>query len=180
MSAKKEEIEQIEFLTEICHSLKPKNILEIGSGWGISASTFMSCLPHAHLTTIDPRENLPEFHERTVNYNDRITKILGRSGDNPKNPKYHSHNFRILEKFKNKFDLIYIDGSHNYEDVKYDLENSIKLINKNGIIALDDYFHAHNFDGTYGVSKAVAEVCKKENLVFHVYPHAHGMVKIYF
>ena len=43
--------------------------------------------------------------------------------------------------FKNKkeFDLIYIDGSHEYEDVKNDAEAAFKIIKNNGIIIFDDF-----------------------------------------
>lgn len=180
MELNKEELEQIEFLTNICSSLKPKTILEIGSGWGISASTMLSLLPEAHLTTIDPRDDLQAFHERTHKFKSRITQLTGRSGENPKNPKYHSEKSKILETFQNKFDFIYIDGSHDYADVKYDLEKSLGLIVSGGVIALDDYFHKQNFGGSYGVNQAVAEICKKYKLIFHVFPLAHGMVKIDF
>jgi predicted O-methyltransferase YrrM len=178
MELNKEEKEQVEFITDICKEFKPKKVLEIGSGWGISGSTMLSCLPEMHLTTIDPRDDLKEFEARTKIYKDRITKINGRSGENPLNPKYHSKNFKILEKLTDKFDFIYIDGSHDYKDVLYDLTQSLKLINNGGLIALDDYFHKDNFGGSYGVNKAVAEVCKLNNLVFKVYPNAHGMVRI--
>lgn len=178
MELNKEEKEQIEFITNICKELNPKKVLEIGSGWGISSSAMLSCLPDMHLTTIDPRDDLKEFDARTKAYKNRITKMNGRSGDNPLNPKYHSKNFKILEKLTDKFDFIYIDGSHDYKDVLYDLTQSLKLINTGGIIALDDYFHKDNFGGSYGVNKAVAEVCKLNNLVFKVYPNAHGMVRI--
>jgi predicted O-methyltransferase YrrM len=39
---------------------------------------------------------------------------------------------------KNKFDLIYIDGSHFSDDVKNDFNNSLKIANKDCIIILDD------------------------------------------
>ena len=40
---------------------------------------------------------------------------------------------------KSKFDLIYIDGNHLFEFVKKDIENSLKFINDDGLIVLDDY-----------------------------------------
>ena len=49
-------------LETICQGLEltsQDHIIEIGSGWGISASTMLSLLPEAHLTTIDPRDDLP-------------------------------------------------------------------------------------------------------------------------
>ena len=38
----------------------------------------------------------------------------------------------------NKFDLIFIDALHEYEQIKTDLLNSIKVLNENGFIALHD------------------------------------------
>ena len=39
-----------------------------------------------------------------------------------------------------KFDLIFIDGLHTYKQVKKDINNSINVLNKNGIILLHDCF----------------------------------------
>lgn len=38
-----------------------------------------------------------------------------------------------------KFDLIYLDADHSFEAVKRDINNSLKIINPNGIISGDDY-----------------------------------------
>ena len=43
--------------------------------------------------------------------------------------------------FKNnldKFDIIFIDGLHQYKQVKNDIINSLKFLNKNGVILLHD------------------------------------------
>lgn len=37
-----------------------------------------------------------------------------------------------------QWDLIYIDGSHDYEVVKSDFQNCSKMLSKNGLIVLDD------------------------------------------
>ena len=39
---------------------------------------------------------------------------------------------------KNKFDLIFIDGLHEYKQVKKDILNSLKCLNENGIILVHD------------------------------------------
>ena len=39
---------------------------------------------------------------------------------------------------QNKFDLIFIDGLHQYEQVKRDVYNSLKFLNDNGVILLHD------------------------------------------
>ena len=47
-----------------------------------------------------------------------------------------SDNF--FKKNNRKFDLIYIDGLHHYDQVKKDIENSIFFLNVNGIIVIHD------------------------------------------
>ena len=51
--------------------------------------------------------------------------------------KSNSENF--FNKNKKKFDMIYIDGSHHYNDVLKDLINSYKFLDKDGIIICDDF-----------------------------------------
>ena len=42
----------------------------------------------------------------------------------------------ILE--KKRFDLILIDGGHSYNIAKSDIENSLSLINNEGVIVIDN------------------------------------------
>ena len=55
-----------------------------------------------------------------------------------------SHNaFKIIESFKIEVDFCYIDGSHYYENFKFDLENYSKILDTSneykGIVCGDDY-----------------------------------------
>lgn len=59
-----------------------------------------------------------------------------------------------------KFDLIYIDGSNNYEDIYVDIKNSWNILNKNGLIFGDDFSH-NNFTG---IKNAVLFFCKLNKL----------------
>ena len=43
-----------------------------------------------------------------------------------------------FSKFKDKFDIIFIDGLHHYEQVKKDIFNSLEILNSNGIILMHD------------------------------------------
>ncbi len=45
---------------------------------------------------------------------------------------------QFFAKNKLQFDCIFIDGLHEYDQVKKDILNSIKILNKNGIIILHD------------------------------------------
>ena len=44
------------------------------------------------------------------------------------------------------FDLIYIDGDHEYKQVLKDCKNSWRILNKNGIMIFDDYFWEYYSD----------------------------------
>lgn len=64
---------------------------------------------------------------------------------------------QILYYYGLKFDIIYIDASHEYLNVKYDLELYWNLLEKNGTIFGDDY-------NISGVKRAVDEFVKENNL----------------
>jgi hypothetical protein len=64
---------------------------------------------------------------------------------------------QILRKIDmSKIDYVFLDGGHNYETVKNDLNNCIDVIMNNGTVLCDDY------DLTYapGVKKAIDEFVK--------------------
>ena len=44
----------------------------------------------------------------------------------------------FFEQNKSTFDLIFIDGLHVYEQVSKDIENSLKVLNENGVILIHD------------------------------------------
>ena len=43
-----------------------------------------------------------------------------------------------FNKFNDHHDLIFIDGLHNFDQVKKDIENSLKALNDNGVILVHD------------------------------------------
>jgi len=54
-------------------------------------------------------------------------------------------------------DLIFIDGNHDYDDVKQDIHNFFPLLSPSGLMFGDDY-------GWAGVKKAVDEFAAEHNL----------------
>lgn len=82
---------------------------------------------------------------------DKVFPLVGRSQDTL--PWLESH----------AFDLVFIDGDHSYEGVKYDLEQARRLVAEGGVIALHDYKREDQVpdykDGEYalGITQAVDE-----------------------
>lgn len=66
--------------------------------------------------------------------------------------------------FKNNFktfNLIYIDGSHHYEDVKHDLNYAIKFIKTKGYIICDDFLWSFYNKKNDNAMKAILECYEK-------------------
>lgn len=123
------------------------NCMEIGSWQGYSAVFLLSYFENAKLTCIDTWEGADEhksgdsaerkilsnientFDANVSEYKGRLTKYKGTSY------QYFNDNFE-----KDKYDLIYIDGSHHSDDVIVDAVKSFQMLKVNGLMILDDYF----------------------------------------
>ena len=130
--------------------------IEIGSYAGESAEMFVNSGAFKQLYCIDPWE---------MNYDP--TDCTGDEGlllaeqefdkrfkDNPVVAKIKMHSSDAAELFEDgTIDFIYIDGNHQYDFVKRDLELYVPKIKPGGIIA------GHDYKGptTPGVTKAVDE-----------------------
>ena len=67
----------------------------------------------------------------------------------------------ILKKIDmTKIDYVFLDGGHDYQTIKNDLNNCIEVINNKGTILCDDY----NLSYAPGVKKAIDEFVKKNDL----------------
>lgn len=62
------------------------------------------------------------------------------------------------------YDLIYIDGAHDYEGVRKDAAVAVKKIKANGLLIFNDYImHDHITDTPYGVVPVVNDLCLNHN-----------------
>ena len=61
-------------------------------------------------------------------------------------------------------DFIFIDGGHDYKTVKNDLEQSFKIISKNGTILCDDW----NLSQALGVREAIKDFSKEKKINFEI------------
>ena len=124
------------------HSIK--NILEIGTFEGKTASILAELFPDSKITTIDLPDKDPNFvntYSRSKNY-----EIFIRDRNNLissfKNINFIQLNSLKLSLIKQinlpKQDLIWVDGSHGYPVVASDITNAIGLMHKNSILMCDD------------------------------------------
>lgn len=146
------------------------NILEIGSYEGASACYFADNLLNNNesmMVCVDPfcvedtttpvndstKELFLENIRKSKNYNKIVFKNM------------FSKEFYLEN--KDKFDFIYIDGSHLAEDIEIDFEESLKIIKKGGIIWMDDYGGGHGnyikncIDALYEKNKDKIEIIHK-------------------
>ncbi len=68
---------------------------------------------------------------------------------------------KVLKKIDmSKIDYVFLDGGHEYNTVKNDLENCIEVIKKGGTVLCDDY----NLGSAPGVKRAIDEFVLKNKL----------------
>jgi caffeoyl-CoA O-methyltransferase len=129
------DVKRMQVATSQCHFLhliikisNIKNVLEIGTFTGLSALSIALALPEdGKLTALDKNEKtntVAVSFFKKANQNHKIKTII--------KPALES-----LEKLKNeKFDMVFIDADKmNYKEY---YEKSIKLINKGGLIIIDN------------------------------------------
>ena len=131
---------------------KISSMLEIGFGRGYSTfcatKAFKDFGIDGKITTIDPNfdqnflKNLTSVFPKS--WFDCITFVQGTSRDS------------LPSLQDQKFDLVYIDGDHSYEETKFDWENTKNLYNK--CLLFDDYHLPSKNDPGIQCQKLIDEI----------------------
>ena len=120
----------------------PADVLEIGSWEGRSAIFFLNLLPQCRLTCIDPFTGSVEHrgNEAVSSIEARFDANLAAFGGRVE--KIKDRSFPALDRLAGQartFDVIYVDGSHERDDVLADSVLSWKLLRDGGTLIWDDY-----------------------------------------
>ena len=151
------------------------NILEIGTYDGVNSYLLSLLFNNSKIKTIDLESKDYEFqnsYNREKDYNNFITQrneMINKS----QNIFFKEQNSLSLINSKEKYDLIWVDGSHGYPTACIDIINSLNLINDNGIILCDDVYidKPKSQDKTYSsiATFETISVLEKEKLInFHL------------
>ena len=175
-----------DFLLDEVRKEQPKIFLEIGVFHGVTARNICELLYQTHKNDFK-YIGLDLFAENEENKNEVIPN---NTFNNPLKKIYFKYIKKqnpysleavkdLLKKFENnvhliqgnsnkvlkkidmgKIDYVFLDGGHEYNTVKNDLDNCIEVIKKGGTVLCDDY----NLGSAPGVKRAIDEFVNKNQL----------------
>ena len=131
-----------------------RKVLEIGTYTGTSIINILDNIPNSIGLVIDKWENYDEFYNDNNSKSEILSSIVENNIEKVFNRNIISKNMKnrikaikgdsfdvLLQLSKNyeKFDFIYVDGSHLCLDCFSDLILAWDLLEENGILAIDDY-----------------------------------------
>jgi predicted O-methyltransferase YrrM len=126
-------------------SRQTKNaILEIGCYEGLSSVFFADNVldnPASTLTCVDPFLNAENDHKPFLSNNEELNFDYNITNCKNSN-KIAVHKITsdaFFERNRATYNFIYIDGCHECDFIMRDMENSFKVLDKNGIMWMDDY-----------------------------------------
>lgn len=145
--------ETAKFIDFFTATIQPKNILEIGTAVGFSASLMAQHLQEdGHLTTIDRYELMYERAKanfKKYGLEDRITLIEGDAKD-------------ILPTLEGPYDLIFMDSAKAKYIEFY--PECLRLLKLGGVLIIDDVFQAGTIlDDEADIPKRVRKIHRKLN-----------------
>lgn len=142
---------------------KQLSMIEIGSYAGESTILFSKYFKS--VISIDPFINDYDPNDITCSYM-KLEDVYYKFKDVISNYDNINHikktsDDAFIDLINEKFDFVYIDGLHTYEQVKKDINNYKQLINPNGFIGGHDYH-----ENWVGVKDAIDEILGQPDLKF--------------
>jgi predicted O-methyltransferase YrrM len=126
-------------LRQLHLSLKPKRTLEIGLSFGGSCLIFTASHQELHGRPSRQHTALDPFQSEV--WDEAGLLAVERAGLSEYldfRPAFSSLMLPQLVEQRGQFDLIYVDGSHLFEDVFVDAYYTARLLSEGGVVAFDD------------------------------------------
>ena len=170
----------IAYYREWLPKIDPQLILEVGSGWGLFSRSAME-FTTGRVVTLDKigGYGLDRFMKHTAGFEDRIERIVEDS---------HHLLPANEEKWREKFDFIFVDADHTQDGAAKDISFSWPMLKPGGWFMVDDVFHKLNWDPdpgnpsgfNFGVTKALWGFISAHGSEFEspaqILPIGHGIV----
>jgi predicted O-methyltransferase YrrM len=157
---------QVYDLTMLLDNADIKTAMEIGFNAGHSAEIFLDTNPSLHLTSFDLGAHdyvavAKEYIDKT--YPSRHTLVLGDSTQTI--PVYK----------QTTYDLIFIDGGHDYDIAKADLLNCRRFAHENTLVLIDDTMFTGGWTASFniGPTQAWVEAIEQGIIVEEVHHDYH-------
>ena len=126
----------VEVIKELEYEIFPINLVEIGVLNGENVRHLLSSSKDAHVTGIDPivpdsmSPNLvgsvSKIRQNTKEWKERFTFI-------------QDYSYNVVDEFENgSINMLFIDGSHHYDDVSRDLDDYYHKVKYKGFILMHD------------------------------------------
>jgi predicted O-methyltransferase YrrM len=140
-------------------------ILEIGCDIGDTTQFLLDSNPTASLTGVDPYVNYVDWNGNNLNEREVVYQRFAER------LKGYSNRFSLLREYSddaaklvsdNSFDVIFIDGLHEYDQLTKDCANYYSKLKEGGVFA------GHDYNAIPGVKQAADEFaakCGKEILI---------------
>ena len=169
---------------------KPKSFLEVGVFHGVTARNVCELLYQIHkddfkyigLDLFEENNDTKSEIVPNTNFSNPFKKLYFKY-IKKQNPYSIEAVEDLLKKFKKnihlikgnsnlilkkidmaKIDYVFLDGGHDYETIKNDLNNCIEVINNKGTILCDDY----NLSYAPGVKQAIDEFVEKNEFYYEI------------
>ncbi len=151
-------------LSFLCWALdvEVKSIVEIGVNRGETSQLFRNLFPQAQLFLVDPWQLTSNYllsgtpiSRKNRHYAQAYHHVSTLFQDDPQVTIYRMPSTQAAALVPNEIDLVFIDGNHEYAEVKQDIQSWLPKVRRGGLLAGHDY--APNIPMFSGVKAAVDE-----------------------
>lgn len=152
-------------LAELVNDRAYKTMIEIGTAYAGNAFNLLSNTKLIKLVCVDPYlyyQAMPGF--TCQQEYDTLFKYAQNRLSEFSNVVFLRSDSKQAFEMLEPVDIIFLDGSHEYEDVKWECENYSTLINNGGVLS------GHDYNIFEGVNQAIDEFSKKEGKPVNILP----------